>query len=303
MVGNVVQFRRHGSEPTGMKWVQRTVVGDSGEAVTYYVPLQIVKDHNNLNNVPNNWDWWFSQQGYQLANETQLTPLTDRYHDPDSGRTILSNAVSIVSNIFRNNPKGQSTAPMEFATVGTFRDGVSGSTVFVEPESGLILRAHRPAGSYISSSNSWEAHVREVYKPTGVAEIDRWDELLRTGQYGEFVFGQSGFGQHTLFVAGGSYSGAKIQGREINGVVRSNIQNRAVVVQKDPANARGPAVVPPKAKWTANQLSNAGRLQLADKWTQQIALEDGPKRGEQHKNTDNVRLTHSFQNRLDVQIK
>jgi len=53
--------------------------------------------------------------------------------------------------------------------------------------------------------------------------------------------------------------------------VRSNIQNRAVVVQKDPANARGPAVVPPKAKWTANQLSNAGRqMDPADssgRWT------------------------------------
>jgi hypothetical protein len=112
-----------------------------------------------------------------------------------------------------------------------------------------------------ASGDSNRIRPQQIQAATGVPEVDHWNMLLRKGQYGEFALGQSGFGQHTLFVAGGAYAIPKAQGQAIHDSVRSHAlsNNRPLVVQRDSSNARGPAVVPPKARWTANQLSNAGR--------------------------------------------
>ena len=136
--------------------------------------------------------------------------------------------MTVHAETFHNNVDGQEYGVRYYSNVGLVADREL-RTHFVEPESGLSIRPKRTMiGPTIgASADSNRIRPQQIQAATGVPEIDHWNMLLRKGQYSEFAFGQSGFGQHTLFVAGGAYSIPKAQGQAINQGVRSGIQSGA----------------------------------------------------------------------------
>ena len=171
-----------------------------------------------------------------------LIPLAiSQSTNPQTGESTYSNRQSIIGKAFWNNYRGQYSPPMEFEDVGLFRNGEHGEAVYVELESGLILEAFQPAGQTISAVGAYEASQRQITKPTGHAEFDNWNRLLREGHYLELLVGQSGIGQHTVLVAGGAKAIPAAQGRQMHDAVRAHAlaATRAVATQGPKVYARG----------------------------------------------------------------
>ena len=241
-VGRIVSFGRiNPDDPyflpksSGQRWVSRTVIGQDGVPATYYAPLDIVRYHNDLWDTPDNWDVWFANQGYTRPNQSELTPLSTVTTHPETGATVYSNRMTVHAETFHNNVDGQEYGVRYYSNVGLVADREL-RTHFVEPESGLSIRPKRNMmGPTIEAgADSNRIRPQQIEAAIGVPEIDHWNMLLRKGQYSEFAFGQTGFGQHAMFVAGGTYAIPKIQGQAINANARSAIQTAPHVVATEP---------------------------------------------------------------------
>jgi len=271
------------------QWVSRRVrLPNSRQVKTFYAPYSVVTYYNSVFDVPDDWDDWFAYSGYEAATPSDVVPiLTGVVRNPVTGDAEPSNAAFVTPRTFESEPDGRSFGG-ESRQAGLYYSISRGSAVFIDEESGIIIPPDNPPAQQEAISAT-PGFIEKAQKPTGIAQIDHWNRLIRKGDFANLLIGHGGLGEHTLFVAGGAHAFPRAQRQAINNTVRSAMVDPKAV----PAQSHG------ARRWVVprnRSLMNAEVRQWYDPLAKSININRLPTEA-------NARAVHAERNALKQQAR